>query len=82
MFCVKKECNYKYFEKIADYVILVHRGRIIFEEQKGIPSYSWGIVKCGKGKFGAKCDELCWYAPDGAADRVAAGSFIQTSSGS
>lgn len=38
-------------QKIADYVILIHQGRIIFEEQKDNLVYNFGIMKCGKEKF-------------------------------
>ena len=38
-------------QKIADYVILIHQGRIIFEEQKDDLVYNFGIVKCGKEQF-------------------------------
>lgn len=38
-------------QKIADYVILIHQGKIIFEEQKDDLVYNYGIVKCGKEKF-------------------------------
>lgn len=38
-------------QKIADYVILIHQGKIIFEEQKDDLIYNFGIVKCGKEKF-------------------------------
>ncbi len=38
-------------QKIADYVILIHKGRIIFEEQKDNLIYNYGIVKCGREKF-------------------------------
>lgn len=38
-------------QKIADYVILIHQGKIIFEEQKDNLVYNFGIVKCGKEKF-------------------------------
>ena len=38
-------------QKIADYVILIHQGRIIFEEQKDDLVYHFGIVKCGKETF-------------------------------
>lgn len=34
-------------QKIADYVILIHQGKIIFEEQKDDLVYNFGIVKCG-----------------------------------
>ncbi len=38
-------------QKIADYVILIHQGKIVFEEQKDDLVYNFGIVKCGKEKF-------------------------------
>lgn len=38
-------------QKIADYVILIHIGKIIFEEQKDDLVYNFGIVKCGREKF-------------------------------
>ncbi len=38
-------------QKIADYVILIHQGKIILEEQKDNLIYNFGIVKCGKEKF-------------------------------
>lgn len=38
-------------QKIADYVILIHQGKIIFEEQKDNLIYNYGIVKCGREKF-------------------------------
>ena len=38
-------------EKIADYVILIHQGKIIFEEQKDNLVYNYGVAKCGKEKF-------------------------------
>lgn len=38
-------------QKIADYVILIHEGRVIFEEQKDDLIYNYGIIKCGREKF-------------------------------
>ena len=38
-------------EKIADYVILIHQGRIVFEEEKDTLIYQYGIVRCEKSKF-------------------------------
>ena len=38
-------------QKIADYVILIHQGKIIFEEQKDDLVYHFGILKCGRAKF-------------------------------
>ena len=44
-------------QKIADYVILIHQGRIVFEEQKDDLIYHYGIIKCGKEKFAAIAPE-------------------------
>lgn len=38
-------------EKIADYVILIHDGKIIFEEEKDNLIYQYGIVRCEKKQF-------------------------------
>lgn len=38
-------------QKIADYVILIHQGKIVFEEMKDDLVYNYGILKCGKEKF-------------------------------
>lgn len=38
-------------QKVADYVVLIHRGKIIFEEKKDDLVYNYGIAKCGKGRF-------------------------------
>lgn len=40
-------------QKIADYVILIHRGRIIFEESKDDLIYHFGVLKCGREQFAA-----------------------------
>lgn len=38
-------------EKVADYVILIHQGKVIFEEEKDVLMYNYGVAKCGKGAF-------------------------------
>ena len=38
-------------QKVADYVVLIHQGRIIFEEQKDDLIYNYGILKCTKNTF-------------------------------
>ena len=38
-------------QKIADYVILLHQGKVIFEEQKDDLVYNYGILRCGKEAF-------------------------------
>ena len=44
-------------EKIADYVILIHQGRIIFEEEKDRLIDRYGILRCGRGQFSAIAPE-------------------------
>jgi ABC-2 type transport system ATP-binding protein len=41
-------------QKIADYVILIHQGKIIFEEEKDDLVYNYGVAKCGKEAFKRK----------------------------
>lgn len=36
-------------QKIADYVVLIHQGKIVFEEEKDTLLDRWGILRCGKG---------------------------------
>ena len=38
-------------QKIADYVILIHQGKVIFEEQKDDLVYHYGILKCRRNEF-------------------------------
>lgn len=35
-------------QKIADYVVLIHQGKIIFEEEKDVLLDRYGILRCGK----------------------------------
>ena len=44
-------------QKIADYVVFIHQGKIIFEEQKDDLVYHYGILKCGKDKFASVSPE-------------------------
>lgn len=38
-------------QKVADYVILIHNGKIVFEEQKDDLIYNYGIIRCKKKDF-------------------------------
>lgn len=44
-------------EKVADYVILIHKGKIIFEEKKDDLIYNYGIIRCRKSDFSAVAPE-------------------------
>lgn len=49
-------------EKVADYVVLIHKGKIIFEEKKDELIYNYGIIRCRKSDFSmvAKEDYICF----------------------
>ncbi|MCI8992822.1 MAG: ABC transporter ATP-binding protein [Eubacterium sp.] len=38
-------------QKIADYVVFIHQGKIIFEEQKDELVYGYGIMRCSREDF-------------------------------
>lgn len=38
-------------QKVADYVVLIHQGKIIFEEQKDDLIFKYGIIRCGRERF-------------------------------
>lgn len=35
-------------EKVADYVTFLHKGKVVFSEQKDALLYDWGVIKCGR----------------------------------
>lgn len=38
-------------EKIADYIVFLHRGKVIFSKTKDELRYHYGIMKCGEAQF-------------------------------
>lgn len=38
-------------EKIADYVVLLHGGKVVLNEQKDDLLYRWGVMRCGRDKY-------------------------------
>ena len=38
-------------QRIADYVVLIHNGKLIFEEHKDEMIYNYGIIRCKKADF-------------------------------
>ncbi len=38
-------------EKIADYIVFLHKGRVIFSKPKDELRYNYGIIKCGEALF-------------------------------
>lgn len=39
-------------EKIADYIVFLHNGKVLFSKPKDELRYSYGIIKCGAAQFG------------------------------
>ena len=39
-------------EKIADYVVFIHEGKVVFEKPKDELTRRYGIIKCGAAQFG------------------------------
>lgn len=38
-------------EKVADYIVFIHKGKVIFEETKDNLIYNYGIIKCKQKEF-------------------------------
>lgn len=53
-------------EKIADYIVFLHAGRVIFEKPKDELRYRYGIVRCGEAQFAAidETDRVAWRRQD------------------
>lgn len=53
-------------EKIADFIVFLHAGRVIFEKPKDELRYRYGIVRCGAAQFAAidKADRIAWRRQD------------------
>ena len=67
-------------EKVADYIVFLHEGKIIFSKSKDELIYRYGIIKCGAAQFAAidQQDIVAWRKQDYewdilVADRDAAG---------
>ena len=53
-------------QKIADDVVLIHQGRVIFEESKSSLVHRYGIARCRKGEFPAMSpDDFCLHRTTG-----------------
>ncbi len=40
-------------EKIADYIVFIHEGKVVFEKLKDKLTERYGIIKCGAAQFDA-----------------------------
>lgn len=40
-------------EKIADYIVFIHNGKVVFHKPKDELKYKYGIIKCGTAQFDA-----------------------------
>ena len=53
-------------EKIADYIVLIHKGKILLTEEKDKIVYHYGVMRCGKSQFNAMeaNDKIAWRRRD------------------
>ena len=53
-------------EKIADYIVFIHEGRVVFSKPKDELIEQYGIIKCGAAQFGAleKTDVIAYRKMD------------------
>ena len=53
-------------EKIADYIVFLHEGKVVFSRPKDELRYKYGIIKCGAAQFDAidKSEILAWRKRD------------------
>jgi ABC-2 type transport system ATP-binding protein len=40
-------------EKVADYIVFIHNGKVVFNKPKDELRYKYGIIKCGAAQFDA-----------------------------
>ena len=40
-------------EKVADYIVFIHKGKVVFSKPKDELKYQYGIIKCGVAQFDA-----------------------------
>ena len=40
-------------EKVADYIVFIHKGKVVFSKPKDELKYQYGIIKCGAAQFDA-----------------------------
>lgn len=53
-------------EKVADYIVFLHKGRVVFSKSKDDLIYHYGIIKCGSAQFDAiePEDIIAWRKQD------------------
>ncbi|HIU76508.1 MAG TPA: ABC transporter ATP-binding protein [Candidatus Pelethocola excrementipullorum] len=53
-------------EKVADYIIFIHKGKVLFSKTKDELRYQYGIIRCGASGFESidKGDILAWRKSD------------------
>lgn len=44
-------------EKIADYIVLIHRGKILLHQTKDELIYNYGVIRCSESDFSSLCPE-------------------------
>lgn len=55
-----------HLEKIADYIVFIHKGKVFFEKSKDELTEQYGIIKCGTAQFNAldKSDIVSYHKMD------------------
>ena len=48
MYCTFFLSHYQRFREVADYITFLHKGKLIFSENKDELLYNYGVVRCSK----------------------------------
>ena len=53
-------------EKVADYIVFLNQGRVVFEKPKDELRYRWGMLRCGAERFRTldPADLVAWRQQD------------------
>ena len=53
-------------EKVADYIVFLHQGRVVFEKPKDELRYGWGMLRCGEARLRTldPADIVAWRRQD------------------
>ena len=53
-------------EKLADYIVFLHQGRVVFEKPKDELRYGWGMLRCGEARLRTldPADIVAWRRQD------------------
>ena len=53
-------------EKVADYIVFIHQGKVVFVKPKDELRYQYGVLRCGKAQFEEidRADMVAWRRQD------------------